>query len=92
VLIHGNLETLGPQKRPHPDRTKATKNFTPIPERGKFDERFHLVAEDGEAPLAHRHYRIQAADGQCWEGVTNAQGLTERVYTSTPQELSIEIL
>ncbi|WP_229412680.1 type VI secretion system Vgr family protein, partial [Massilia sp. Root335] len=92
VLIHGNLETLGPQNRPHPNYTKSTKNFIPIPERGKFDERFHFVAEDGETPLAHRQYRIHAADGQCWEGVTNAQGLTDRIYTSSPQELSVEIL
>jgi type VI secretion system secreted protein VgrG len=92
VLIHGNLETLGPQNRPHPNYAQSTKNFTPIPERGKFDERFHVVAEDGETPLAHRSYRIHTADGQCWEGVTNAQGLTDRIYASPPQELSVEIL
>jgi type VI secretion system secreted protein VgrG len=92
VLIHGNLETLGPQKRPQPDYIKTIKNFTPIPERGKFDERFHLVAEDGETPLAHRHYRIHSVAGPYWEGVTNAQGLTDRIYTSSPQELSVEIL
>jgi type VI secretion system secreted protein VgrG len=92
VLIHGNLETLGPQRRVHPDYKRIAKNFTPIPERGKYDERFRFVAEDGETPLAHRHYRILAQSGQCWEGITNADGLTDRIYASSPEELSVEII
>jgi type VI secretion system secreted protein VgrG len=92
VLIHGNLETLGGQSRAHPDYKRIAKGFTPIPERGKYDERFRFVAEDGETPLAHRHYRVHAPSGQCWEGITNAEGLTDRIYVSSPEELSVEII
>lgn len=58
---------------------------------GPFDERFHLVGTSGE-PLANQAYRIIAADGSRWEGVSDAQGLTQRVSTLTPSELSLEIL
>ena len=55
------------------------------------DEQFHLVDVDGETPLANRRYRITASNGQSWEGISNAEGLTKRVYTKTEVELAIEI-
>jgi type VI secretion system secreted protein VgrG len=92
VLFHGNLETLKSSGRPHPNYMRRANDMPPRSARGKFDERFHLVAEDETTPLAHRRYRIVAEDGQSWEGTTNAEGLTERIYTSSEQKLSIEII
>jgi len=91
VLFRGNLETLAPSGRPHPNYSAPTTNIPPRAPRGKFDERFHFVGSDGETPMAHRRYRITAEDGQRWEGMTNSEGLTERIYTTSEQKLSIEI-
>ncbi|MDN4052315.1 type VI secretion system Vgr family protein [Massilia sp. YIM B02763] len=92
VLFRGNLETLPASGRAHPNYISGASDIPPRSARGKFDERFHLVSEDGKTPLAHCRYRITAEDGQCWEGTTNAEGLTERVYTTSEQKLSLEML
>lgn len=57
-----------------------------------FDEQFHLVDADGETPLPNRRYRIIASNGQTWEGMTDSDGLTQRVYTRVAMDLSVEIL
>ncbi|MEO6590479.1 MAG: DUF2345 domain-containing protein, partial [Pyrinomonadaceae bacterium] len=56
-----------------------------------FNEQFHLVAEDGETPLINRRYRISASHGQKWEGLSDSDGLTERIYTDAAIDLSIEV-
>jgi type VI secretion system secreted protein VgrG len=91
VLFRGNLETLAPSGRPHPNYSAPATNIPPRSPRGKFNERFHFVGSDGETPMAHRRYRITAEDGQRWEGMTNSEGLTERIYTTSEQKLLIEI-
>ena len=57
-----------------------------------FDEQFRLVAKDGKTPIANKRYCITASDGTCWEGISNEEGLTERIYTSSPTELSLNLL
>jgi type VI secretion system secreted protein VgrG len=91
VLFRGNLETLAPSGRPHPNYASRPGNIAPRTARGQFDERFRLVGNDGETPMAHRRYRITTDDGQCWEGTTNSEGLTERIYTTSEHKISIEI-
>jgi type VI secretion system secreted protein VgrG len=91
VLFRGNLETLAPSGRPHPNYVSSPSDILPRAAHGKFDERFRLVGKDGDTPMAHRRYRITTEDGQYWEGITNSEGLTERVYTASEQKLSIEI-
>jgi type VI secretion system secreted protein VgrG len=91
VLFHGNLETLAPSARPQPAGKELTERLQRIAARGSFDERFHCLSADGGTPLAHRRYRITAKNGQSWEGVTNSEGLTERVYTESKQALLLEV-
>jgi type VI secretion system secreted protein VgrG len=57
----------------------------------EFDEGFHLVDSAGVA-LPNTGYRITGSNGQVWEGTTDSDGLTERVRTPNPVNLSIEIL
>ena len=57
----------------------------------QFDEQFHLVSEEGE-PLSGLRYAIRAADGREWKGVTNADGLTQRVFTEQSVGLIVEVL
>ncbi len=62
-----------------------------MPELEWFDERFRLVGDDGESPLVGRPYRVVADNGQSWDGVTDGDGLTERIYTRSPMGLKVEI-
>jgi hypothetical protein len=55
-----------------------------------FDEQFHLV-DEVDNYLAHRKYRITGSNGEFWEGISNSEGLTERIYTREAIEISIEI-
>jgi uncharacterized protein (DUF2345 family) len=59
---------------------------------GEYHEQFHLVSVDGDTPMAHRKYRITGSNGQVWEGITDGDGLTERVYTDAAVDLQIEIM
>jgi uncharacterized protein (DUF2345 family) len=90
VLFHGNLETLASSSKPHP-RWETNPTSRTKAERGLFDERFHLVSQTDDTPLAHRRYRITASSGQQWDGITNSEGLTDRIYTAAEEQLSIEV-
>ncbi len=58
-----------------------------------FSEQFQLVSNgDEHLPIVGQAYRITTADGQVWVGVTDAEGMTERVYTDTQVKLGIEAL
>ena len=57
-----------------------------------FDEQFHLVHADTDLPLAHHRYRITSSDGQVWEGISDEDGLTERIHAQVEVELSIDFL
>jgi type VI secretion system secreted protein VgrG len=56
-----------------------------------FNEQFRLVDEHEQA-LSNRPYRIRSACGKVWEGISDAQGMTQRVFTEKPSSLEIEIL
>ncbi|MQA21929.1 type VI secretion system tip protein VgrG [Rugamonas sp. FT103W] len=57
-----------------------------------FDEQFRLVSSDGKTPIRNKRYRITAQDGTNWEGVSDADGFTERVYTASQSEISLTLL
>jgi uncharacterized protein (DUF2345 family) len=56
----------------------------------EFNEQFHLVSRVNQ-PLANAHYRITSSAGEVFEGVTDAQGYTERIKTHDAVDLVIEI-
>jgi type VI secretion system secreted protein VgrG len=55
-----------------------------------FNEQFQIFASDGEQALAGSRYVITGESGQKWKGVTDNQGFTQRVSTSTPEKLSLK--
>ncbi|MFT4247480.1 MAG: DUF2345 domain-containing protein, partial [Pseudomonas sp.] len=57
-----------------------------------FSEQFHLVADENETALAGVRYRITGSDGQVWEGITDTNGLTERVYTHDSVKLTVVVI
>ena len=56
-----------------------------------YDEQFHLVDEHGSVK-ANVGYRIKASNGQVWEGIADADGLTQRIITNEPVALDLEIV
>jgi type VI secretion system secreted protein VgrG len=54
-----------------------------------FDEQFRIFQDDGESVRAGARYKITSASGQVWKGVTDSQGFTQRVYTASPEPLSL---
>ena len=54
----------------------------------KFDEQFQLVDKRGK-PMANAAYKIVSASGVTVEGVTDANGKTERVKTAAEEQLQI---
>jgi len=83
-LVHSTLkEYEGPKTVPVSDVN--------LPLIDGFDEQFRLVDEHDQA-LPNRPYRIRSACGKIWEGVSDTQGMTQRVFTEKPSRLEIEIL
>lgn|GEM_PF-3836798 len=57
---------------------------------GRFDERFIVKDEEGK-PVANVRYRIFANDTQIQTGVTDSDGLTERVVTAGLKFVTLEL-
>ncbi|VXC25213.1 conserved hypothetical protein [Burkholderia sp. 8Y] len=60
-------------------------------ENAPYDEQFVLVDEDGK-PIAGQQYMITTDDGKVYQGVTDANGAAERVYTDSPMGLVFELV
>ncbi|MYN46206.1 type VI secretion system tip protein VgrG [Pseudoduganella sp. FT93W] len=90
MVIHAAEHALqGPNCASVPTPDPRLVTVTPLE---SFDEQFRLVANDGKTPIVNQRYRISASDGTQWDGISNAEGLTERVYTSSPIEISLKLL
>ncbi|RON09957.1 hypothetical protein BK659_08595 [Pseudomonas brassicacearum] len=51
---------------------------------------FQVRDKVSDEPKPYVRYRIEAAEsGKVWKGTTDSQGFTERVYTTTPEKLSL---
>jgi len=61
--------------------------------RSAYDEQFTLRDHHTGQPLAHKSYRITSASGQIIQGITDANGTTQRVTTASQAEgLALAIL
>ncbi len=56
-----------------------------------FDQQFHLVDEGYGSPIKGQKYRITWPDGTM-EGVSDAEGLTQRVSWHEPADVKIELV
>lgn len=56
-----------------------------------FDQQFHLVDEASGSPIKGQRYRITWPGGTM-EGVSDAEGLTQRVSWHEPAEIKIELV
>jgi type VI secretion system secreted protein VgrG len=58
----------------------------------RFDQQFRLVLPETEIPITNQPYRITTSSGEVFEGVSDGEGMTERIITKDEEFLSIEIL
>lgn len=56
-----------------------------------YNEAFVVLDEETKQPLAHVRYRLESASGVMVEGVTDAQGRTQRIFTSKREELTLHL-
>jgi type VI secretion system secreted protein VgrG len=56
-----------------------------------YNEAFVVLDEETKAPMAHVRYRIESASGAIVEGVTDALGRTQRMFTSTSETLTLHL-
>ncbi|KLU22963.1 hypothetical protein EOS_27955 [Caballeronia mineralivorans PML1(12)] len=57
----------------------------------RYHEQFRLLDDDEVTPLAHHRYVIESESGKTWSGFSDAEGLTEHVYTDQPESLALTI-
>jgi type VI secretion system secreted protein VgrG len=56
-----------------------------------YNEAFVVVDEETKQPMAHVRYRLESASGVVVEGVTDALGRTQRIFTSKREELTLHL-
>jgi type VI secretion system VgrG family protein len=57
-----------------------------------YNEAFVIRNEETKEPMAHVRYRIESASGIRVEGVTDAMGRTQRIFTPKREELKLYVL
>ncbi len=73
-------------------RSAPTLPDLPTPNNPPFEysQQYQLLRPDGQMPVANSRYVIKTHDGsQEWRGVSDEEGLTERVWTVDETDLSI---
>jgi type VI secretion system secreted protein VgrG len=56
-----------------------------------YNEAFVVLDEETKQPMAHVRYRIESASGVSIEGVTDALGRTQRIFTSRSEALTLHL-
>jgi type VI secretion system VgrG family protein len=56
-----------------------------------YNEAFVVMDEETKTPMAHVRYRLESASGLKLEGVTDASGRTQRIFTSKSEPLTLHL-
>jgi type VI secretion system secreted protein VgrG len=56
-----------------------------------YNEAFVVLNEETKEPLAHVRYRLESASGVTVEGITDASGRTQRIFTSKSETLTLHL-
>lgn len=96
-LEGGNIELFGPGKiefkASMKELTGPHDGSTGLPEMPKpteiFNEAFVVRNEKTGEIMAHVPYRMESASGVVLEGITDAMGRTQRLFTSKPEAIQL---
>jgi type VI secretion system secreted protein VgrG len=96
-LKGGNIELYGPGKIEFKATMKelsgpkdGSTDRPALPKaKGIYNEAFVVLNEKTGEPMPHVPYRLESASGVLIEGVTDAQGRVQRVFTAKPEELKL---
>ncbi|WP_367599069.1 type VI secretion system Vgr family protein [Pseudomonas fulva] len=69
--------------------TEIASLSMPVASSAKYDEQFQIFDDQGKNPLIGMPYQVIGESGQIWEGMTDAQGCTERIRTQKEEALSL---
>ena len=56
-----------------------------------YNEAFVVLDEETKQPMAHVRYRLESASGVIVEGITDALGRTQRIFTPKREELTLHL-
>jgi type VI secretion system VgrG family protein len=56
-----------------------------------YNEAFVIVNEETKQPMAYVHYQLESASGVKIEGITDALGRTQRIFTSRSETLTLHL-
>jgi len=56
-----------------------------------YNEAFVVVNEETKAPMAYVRYRLESASGLRVDGITDAQGRTQRIFTAKSETLTLHL-
>lgn len=56
-----------------------------------YNEAFVVLDEETKQPMAHVRYRLESASGVVVEGITDALGRTQRIFTAKREELTLHL-
>jgi type VI secretion system VgrG family protein len=98
-LEGGNISILAPGKVEFKATMKElagpADGRAPLPTLAKatdiYNEAFVIVNEETKEPMAHVRYRLESASGLQVEGVTDALGRTQRIFTSKREILTLHL-
>lgn len=99
-LKGGNIELHGPGKVEFKATMKelggpqdGSVSSRALPKaKGIYNEAFVVINEKTGEPMPHVPYRVESASGLVVEGVTDAHGRVQRVFTAKPEELKLFLI
>ncbi len=53
---------------------------------------FFIIQDDDGNPVPNQPYLITMSDGQKIQGITDAEGKTQTIYTMKPEQITLDIL
>ena len=93
IMLHapGKVEFMASMKELAGPADGSVASST-LPELKKiFNEAFVIVNEETKEPMAYVRYRLESASGVKVEGVTDALGRTQRIFTSKSEMLTLHL-
>jgi type VI secretion system secreted protein VgrG len=93
IMLHapGTVEFKASMKELAGPKDGSVKTPAMPAARDIYNEAFVVLNEETKEPMAHVRYRLESASGVQVEGITDAQGRTQRIFTSKSEALTLHL-